>query len=84
MRFCVNCVNLQPSVTSVDKVSPYEQSSSMKLVAKRDLRIAFEDYVLATPNVSDNSIISRAEPCITLGGNFNHTESVWKLSLRSG
>ena len=84
MRFCVNCVNLQPSATSVDKVSPYAQFSRMKLDAKRDLRVAFGDYVLATPAVTDNSMLPRAEPCIALGGKFNHTGSVWMLSLRTG
>ena len=57
MRFCVNCVNLQPSATSVDKVSPNEQFSSIKLNAKRNLRIAFRDYALATTAATDNSML---------------------------
>ncbi len=40
-RFCVDNVNLQPSATSVNKVSPYDQFSGMKLDAKRDLQVAF-------------------------------------------
>jgi hypothetical protein len=56
----------------------------MKLYAKRDLRVAFGDYVLATPAVTENSMLPRAEPCVTLGGKINHTESVWMLSLRTG
>ena len=83
MKFCMSCVNLQPSTTSVDKVSPFEQFSGMKLDAKRDLRVAFGDYVLATPANTDNSMLPRAEPCIALGGKFNHTGSVLMLSLRT-
>jgi hypothetical protein len=82
MIFCGNCVNLQPSATSVDKVSQYEQLYSMKLDDKRDLRIAFGDYVLATPDVTDNSMLSRVEPCIALGENYNHAERVWMLNVK--
>jgi hypothetical protein len=67
MIFSVNCVYPQPSATSVDKVSPYERISGMKLDAKRDLRIALGDYVLATTAVTDNSMLPRAERCIALG-----------------
>jgi hypothetical protein len=55
----------------------------MKLDAKLDLRVAFGDYVLATPANKDNSMFPRAEPCIALGGKFNHTGSVIMLSLRT-
>ena len=68
MKFCTNCVNLQPSATSTDNVSPFEQFSGLKLDAKRDLRVAFGDYVLATVAETDNSMLPRAEPCIALGG----------------
>jgi hypothetical protein len=37
--FCMHSVNLQPNASSVDKVSPYEQLSGLKLEAKRDLRV---------------------------------------------
>ena len=83
MRFCMSCVNLQPSATSIDKVSPFEQFSGMKLDAKRDLRVVFGDYVLVTHANTDNSPLPRAEPCIALGGKFNLTGSVLMLSLRT-
>jgi hypothetical protein len=83
MRFCMSCVNLQPSATSIDKVSPFEQFSGIKLDAKRDLRVAFGDYILATLANTDNSMLPRAEPCIALGGKFNLTGSVLMLSLRT-
>ena len=84
LKFCMSCINLQPSASSSDKVSPYEQFSGMKLDAKRDLRVAFGDYVLATPATTDNSMLPRAEPFIALGGKLNHTGSVWMLSLKTG
>jgi len=82
-RLCMSCVNFQPSATSIDKVSPLEQFSGTKLDAKHDLRVTFGDYVLATPANTDNSMLPRAEPCITLGGKFNLTGSVLMLSLRT-
>ncbi len=33
--------------------------------------------------VTDNSMLPRAEPCIALGGKFNHIGNVWMLSLRT-
>ena len=55
----------------------------MKLDAKRDLRVAFGDYVLATTAETNNSIASRAEPFIALGGKGNPTGSVRMLSLKT-
>ncbi len=70
-RLCINCVNLQPSATSVDKLSPYKEFSGMKLGAKRDLRVAFGDYVLATPAVTDNSMLIREPSRVSpLGGSL--------------
>jgi hypothetical protein len=53
-RFYMSCVNLQSSATFVDKVSPFEQLSGLKLDANRDLRVAFGDYVLVTVAETDN------------------------------
>jgi hypothetical protein len=60
----MHCVYLQPGDSSVDKVSPYEQFSGLKLDEKRDLRVAFGDYVLAPPVETNNSMGPRCEPCI--------------------
>lgn len=84
MRFCVHCVNLQPNANSTDKVSPYEQFSGIKLDVKRDLRVAFGDYILATPPDTDNSMRPRVEACIALGGKNNLAGSVWAYNLRTG
>jgi hypothetical protein len=46
--FCVSRINMQPSRTSHDRISPLEQFTGRKLDASRDLRINFGDYVHAT------------------------------------
>ena len=84
MRFCTHSVNLQRSATFTDNVSPFEQFSGMKLDAKRDLRVAFGDFVYATVPNTDNSMNPRTEPCIALGGKLNLTGTVWMLNLKTG
>jgi hypothetical protein len=81
-RFCMSCVNLQPSATFVDKVSPLEQFSGLNRDAKRDLRVAFGDYVLATAAETDNWMRPRVEPCNTLGGRLGLSGSVWMLIMK--
>ena len=76
-------INLQSNASSTDRVSPHEQSSGRKLDAKRDLRVAFGDYVLATTAETNNSMVPRAEPFIALGGNVNPVGSVWMLNLKT-
>jgi hypothetical protein len=61
MKFCMNYVNLQHNAMSIDKVSPFEKLSGLKLVAKRELRVAFGDCVLATVIETDNSMLPRVE-----------------------
>jgi len=58
--FCMHSVNLQPNASSVDKVSPYEQFYGFKLDAKRDLRVGFGHYAIATNAMTDNSMGPRA------------------------
>jgi hypothetical protein len=76
------CINLQPNASSVDKLSPYEQFSGLKLDAKRDLRVAFGDYVIATAAETNNFMGPRCEPFVALGEKGNPTGSVWMLSLK--
>jgi len=54
--FCMHSVNLQPNASFIDKVSSYEQFSGLKIDAKRDLRIGFGDYAVATNATTDNSM----------------------------
>lgn len=79
--FCVRCINLQPSSTSTDAVSPFEQFSGMKLDAKRDVRVAFGDYNQATVPVTDNTMRPRTHGCIALCPTGNSTGSVTMLCL---
>jgi hypothetical protein len=76
MRVYMSCVNLEPGASSIDKVSPFEQFSGMKLNAKHDLRVAFRGCVLATSANTDTLMLPRVVPCIALGLKFNHTGSM--------
>ncbi len=64
--FCMHSVNLQPNAFYVDKVSPYEQFSGLKLEAKRDLRVGFGNYAVATNAMTDSSMGPRAGEFIAL------------------
>ncbi len=81
--FCMHSVNLQPKASSLNKVSPYEQVSGLKLDAKRDMRVGFGDYAVATNATTDNSMGLRAGRFIALGGKGGPTDIVWMLNLRS-
>ena len=59
--FCVSRINMQPSSTATDHVSPLEQFSGRKLDAKRDLRVGFGEYVHATVPVTDNFMSPRTQ-----------------------
>jgi hypothetical protein len=65
--FCMHSVNLHSNASFIDKVSPYEQFSGLKLDAKRNLRVGFGDYAVATNATTDNSMGSRAGQFIALG-----------------
>jgi hypothetical protein len=45
--FYMHAVNMQPNASSIDKVSPNEDLSGLKLEAKRDLRVGFVNYAVA-------------------------------------
>ena len=82
--FCVRCINLQPSSTSVDRTSPTEQFSGIKLDASRDLRIGFGDYVEATVPNTDNTMAARTDGCLALlpTGNLTGSVHVWTLRTK--
>ena len=54
--FCVLRINMQPSTTSVDRISPLEKFSGQKLDAKVHLRCGFFEYVQATVPYADNTL----------------------------
>lgn len=82
--FCVRSLNLQANSQSTDGTSPWEQYSGMKLDYKRDLRVAFGDYVEATVPVTDNTSAPRTEGCIALLPMGNLTGSVRMLRVSGG
>lgn len=77
----VRNINLQPNIQSLDGVSPLEQYTGIKLDAKRDLRCGCGDYVQARVPVTDNTMKSRTDGCITLYPSGNTTGSVVMLKL---
>lgn len=77
-------VNLQPSSTSVDKASPLEKFSGVKLDYKRDLRCKFGDWCQATVPVTDNTMDARTEGCVCMGSAGNLTGSVLMWCLETG
>ena len=83
--FCVSRLNLLPSATSLDKVSPTEQFTGIKLDYARDLRCGFCDYVQATVPDTNNSMSTRTLGCVTLLPTGNSTGSVkmWCLSTKT-
>ena len=83
--FCVSRLNLLPSSNSLDKVSPHEQFSGLKLDFARDLRCGYGDYVQATVPNTDNSMSPRTMGCITLLPTGNTTGSVrmWCLATET-
>ena len=85
VMYCVRSINFQPSSTSMDKVSPYEQFTGLKLDAKRDLRCGFGDYVQATVPETNNTMAARTHGCICLLPTGNSTGSVkmWCLGTNS-
>ena len=68
--FCMRCINLQPSSTSIDRISPMEQFSGLKLDASRDLRVGFGDYLEATVPNTNNTMAARTEGCLALSTIF--------------
>jgi len=74
--FCVSRLNLLPSATSLDKVSPTEQFTGIKLDYARDLRCGFCDYVQATVPDTNNSMSTRTLGCVTVLPTGSYTESV--------
>ena len=79
--FCVSRLNFQPTRTTTDKTSPYEQFTGRKLDAKIDLRVNFGDYVQATEPTTDNTMSARTKGCVAGFPTGNLTGSVRMLCL---
>jgi hypothetical protein len=82
VMFCIATINMQPNLHRSDRASPRELFTQMKLDFKRDLRVAFGDYVFAPTEPSvKNSMESRASGCIALYPTGNRTGAVKFYSL---
>ena len=81
VAFCVSHINMQPSRTSHDRISPLEQFSGRKLDASRDLRIDFGEYVHAIVPDPDSTLAPRTQGCIALlsSGNSTGSVTIWCL-----
>jgi hypothetical protein len=79
--FCVRCIYMQSSRTSIDHTSPLEQFYEIKLDAKRDLRVGFGDYLEATVPNTDITMAAHTAGCIALlpTGNLTGSVYVWML-----
>lgn len=80
--FCISRLNMHPSRTSTNRLSPLEEFSGRKLDASKDLRVNFGDYVHATVPVTNSSMAPRTQGCIVLQPTGNSTGSVkmWCLA----
>lgn len=65
-NFVAFCLNVVPSHTRMDSISPREAFSGRKLNAKTDLRVSFGEYVQATVPDPDNSMKERTDGAIAL------------------
>jgi len=81
--FVVSRINMMPHKNGYTNLSPFEVFMRRKVSYKTDLRCGFCDYVEATVPVTDNSLISRTNPCVTLYPTGNTTGSVKMFSLVS-
>jgi len=84
VSFCIRSINLQPSSLRTDPSSPFELFFGRKVDYKRDLRVAFGDYVQChTPptGYSSNSMKPRTAGAIALLPTANLQGSVKFLSL---
>ena len=77
LRYCIGCINMQPSSLRQDAISPREAFTGIKVDAKRDLRVSFGDYCqVYQPNIIKNSMVPRTVGAIALGSKGNKQGSV--------
>lgn len=76
---------MQPSRRSIDRTSPLEQFTGLKIDFARYLRVQFADYAQATVTDTDNTMHSRTQECSALlpTGNFTGSVKMWCLSAKT-
>jgi hypothetical protein len=82
--FVVSVLNMVPSTTSTHRISPREQMTGRRVDARRDLRLAFGDYVQASPEKTDNTNAPRTVGGVYLYSKGNREGSVVLLNLSTG
>jgi len=82
IQFCVSRINMAPTRTSADNLSPLEKYTGRKIDYVRTLRASFGDYVQASRNVQDNTLAPRTDGGIALydAGNKEGTWCIYNLN----
>ena len=87
VSYAVSSLNMMPCGTRVDNISPREAFTGRKIDYKRDLKVAFGDYIQANvPNVSDQdvkSLKSQTVGAIAIGSVGNLQGSIKAIDLSS-
>jgi len=85
VKFITICINVVPSHTRADSVSPREAFTGLKMNCKTDLRVGFGDYVQATIPDPDNTMKERTDGAIALypAGNSNGGWYFYNLKTKS-
>ena len=82
--FVIMRINMFPSATSMDHISPFEKFYGRKLDYKRDLRVEFGEYAqVYSPHGVSNSMQQRSEACIALISSGNVQGSVKFFNITS-
>ncbi len=86
VAFAVSRLNLAPANTIVSNITPRQWITGARPDFKRDVRIAFGEYVEAHNStiVQRNSMSPRTDPAIALLPTGNSQGSVWFYSMRTG
>ena len=82
--YCISRINYQHSGTRPGGLTPREAFSGQRVVATRDFRVAFGDYVQATVPETSNLMKARTEDMIVYLPTGNRTGSVKMLNLATG
>ena len=79
--FCVNRINMTPSVATVSDASPWERFYRKKIDYKKNLRAGFGEYCQAHTNMADNTLSPRTTGGLTMydTGNGQGTWHIYNL-----
>ena len=80
--FCVNRINMTPSIAAANGASPWERFYGKKIDYKKNLRAAFGEYCQAHTNMADNTLSPRTTGGLTMydTGNGQGTWYIYNLN----